>query len=120
MIDMEVSDRIGTSVLFENDRVRVWEMILDPGEAIPLHKHVNDYLVIYLAPTHLDLFFQGREPRSQSYDDGFVQYFVVGKEGTPHQIRNTGLEPHRQFIIELLGESVSPHELEPQTNERWL
>ena len=26
-------DRVGTSVLFANDRVRVWELTLGPGEA---------------------------------------------------------------------------------------
>jgi hypothetical protein len=29
----EPSDRIGTELLFENDRVRVWDMVLEPGEA---------------------------------------------------------------------------------------
>jgi hypothetical protein len=115
-----VSKAIGSSTLFENDRIRVWEMVLAPGEACPWHQHFADYIVIYMAPTHLELEFEGQNPRTQSYGDGFVQYIVVGEGGTPHRIRNVGREGHRQFIIELLAKSASEHEQEPETNRRWL
>jgi hypothetical protein len=32
----EVSGTAGTAVLFENERIRVWELVLGPGEAGPL------------------------------------------------------------------------------------
>jgi oxalate decarboxylase/phosphoglucose isomerase-like protein (cupin superfamily) len=34
---------VGTSLWFENDRVRVWEVRLDPGEGRPFHAHVRPY-----------------------------------------------------------------------------
>ena len=30
---------VGTAVLFENDRVRVWELTLAPGESSDTHEH---------------------------------------------------------------------------------
>ena len=40
---------IATKLLFENDRVRVWEMRLDPGQKSDLHRHDHDYLMIQVA-----------------------------------------------------------------------
>lgn len=34
---------IGTKVLFENERVRVWEVRLQPGERGPFHLHDREY-----------------------------------------------------------------------------
>lgn len=37
---------VGTSVLYEDDDVKVWEMKLEPGEASDLHKHEHDYILV--------------------------------------------------------------------------
>ena len=34
---------VGTSLWFENDRVRVWELRLEPGQRGPFHAHTRDY-----------------------------------------------------------------------------
>ena len=34
---------VGTKLVFENERVRVWEFTLQPGETIPAHTHDHDY-----------------------------------------------------------------------------
>ena len=40
---------VGSRVTFENDRVRVWEMQLAPGERSDTHRHDLDYLLVFLA-----------------------------------------------------------------------
>ena len=35
---------VGTTLLFENDRVRVWAITLRPGERLPFHRHRTSYL----------------------------------------------------------------------------
>lgn len=40
---------IATRMLFENDRVRVWEMRLDPGEEGAVHRHDLDYVMIQIS-----------------------------------------------------------------------
>ncbi|MGF1668608.1 MAG: cupin domain-containing protein [Acidimicrobiia bacterium] len=34
---------VGTSILFENHRIRVWDIILKPGERGPFHAHTRNY-----------------------------------------------------------------------------
>ena len=34
---------VGTSILFENHRIRVWDTILEPGERGPFHAHTRNY-----------------------------------------------------------------------------
>ena len=33
---------VGTTKLFENDDIRVWELRLEPGERSDLHQHRHD------------------------------------------------------------------------------
>ncbi len=35
--------QLGTSVWFENDRIRVWEVLLEPGERGAFHAHTTNY-----------------------------------------------------------------------------
>ena len=47
MADRVLGD-IASKVIFENDRVRVWEMRLAPGERSDVHEHKLDYLMIQI------------------------------------------------------------------------
>lgn len=42
--------RVGTRLLSETDRVRVWEIRLAPGERIGFHRHVLDYFWTAVTP----------------------------------------------------------------------
>ena len=37
---------VGTKLLYENDKVRIWEIDLAPGEETAMHHHELDYSVI--------------------------------------------------------------------------
>jgi beta-alanine degradation protein BauB len=39
---------IGTQVILENDRVRIWEVHLDPGERGDLHQHHLDHILVHI------------------------------------------------------------------------
>jgi len=114
-------DHVATSVLFENSRIRVWEMILAPGQASDWHTHLHDYVFVNLAPAQASLMRAGREPVSRGLDEGFVQYVAVGRAGEArHQLVNAGSVPLKQVLIELLGPSESSEPAEPQNNGRYL
>jgi beta-alanine degradation protein BauB len=34
---------VGSRLLFENDRIRVWDITLAPGERLPFHRHRTSY-----------------------------------------------------------------------------
>ncbi len=37
---------IASAVLFENERVKIWNLIVEPGEASPWHLHERDYVTV--------------------------------------------------------------------------
>ena len=49
MVETRQFGDIATKLLMENDRVRIWEMRLAPGERSALHRHENDYVMIQIA-----------------------------------------------------------------------
>src|SRR5213078_1674088 len=44
-----VLGEVGTRLLFENDRVKTWELRLAPGEESAAHRHELDHLLIQLS-----------------------------------------------------------------------
>ena len=46
----QLNGRIGTRLLSETARVRVWEIRLAPGERIGFHRHVLDYFWTAITP----------------------------------------------------------------------
>ena len=44
---------VGTSVIMENDRVKIWEMDLAPGEESAEHRHDLDYILVILSPSRI-------------------------------------------------------------------
>lgn len=108
-----VLGEIGTRVLLENSRVRVWEVALDGGEAQGWHLHHNPYVVLCLAtsPCHMD-WLDGSPARQLSETIGGSVYRPVSPV---HMLTNDGDSPYLNRLIELLdlGEEASgePHEV---------
>jgi hypothetical protein len=113
----EITTSIGTELLFENDRIRVWNMVLQPGEESPRHRHRDDYVFVYTTPSRITAFLEGQPASTSEFDDGFVQYTEVGR-GTTHYIRNDGAVEHRQILVEFKGPSVAPTLGTPEHNGR--
>jgi beta-alanine degradation protein BauB len=115
----EMSTDPGTKVLFENDRIRVWEMKLGPGETSHAHKHMNDYVFIYSEPSTIETDFLDGRLNPRSYEEGFTCFSAVGASGLdPHRIRNLADEPHRHVIVEILGPSSASEPQPPEDNGR--
>jgi hypothetical protein len=110
---------IATELLFENDRIRVWQMLLAPGESSSLHRHLHDYLWVDLATTSTEL-LGPFPPTTLEHRDGYVQYNVVGHGGRKYDsgIKNVGTTTVRQVLIEFLGDSAAETPLVPETNGR--
>jgi hypothetical protein len=117
-----VSSNIGTAVLYENSRVRVWEMVLEPGGTSGLHRHQNDYLFIYVTPDNeLDVHFPDRTVGTTRYEDGYVQYTELGSEPSPdmtHELVNVGPGRHRQILVEFLGPTAGGETTTTTSNGR--
>jgi hypothetical protein len=110
------SPNVGTRLLFENDRVRVWEMRLAPGESSERHMHENDYLFVQTTAAELTLFPDDHEPETSEARAGGVEYREVGQRGIVHRLQNTGDTEYREILVELKAGSRSRLARPPQTN----
>jgi beta-alanine degradation protein BauB len=109
------SFRIGTRLLFENDRVRVWELRLAPGERSERHRHQADFVSVNLTRSQLRLEARG-EPQLLENAPGFSGYHaVVGS--VVHSVENIGPSDHVEVIVELKGPDALP-ETESAANDR--
>ena len=61
---------IATSVLFENDDVRVWEMDLAQGEVCGMHHHTLDYLLYIIDGSKVGV----ESPGHRSYESRIRPY----------------------------------------------
>jgi quercetin dioxygenase-like cupin family protein len=101
MADTQVSEEIGTKLLFENDRVRVWDLTLAPGESTDLHRHTNDYLYVVIGGGTLQgVKADGSGGEAQERPDGQVVFPDIDGEDI-HGAINVGDEPWRNCIVEL-------------------
>ena len=101
--DRQLGD-IGTKLLLENDRVRVWEVRLAPGEQGAVHRHDADHLLIQVAGDRIAVV---PEPDSEG---PFRQYLAADvvpgavvevARGGIEAARNIGTRPYVEVIVEL-------------------
>ena len=91
---------IGIRVVFENDRVRVWEVELAPGETLPMHFHDRDYALVALTDgSTVGEREDGRRETSE-HPVGEVTW-----RAAPHAHALTNVRPkrYRNGLIELKG-----------------
>jgi quercetin dioxygenase-like cupin family protein len=92
---------IADRVLLENDRVRIWEMRLEPGQASALHRHDLDYMLIILEGDRIaGVPGPGctRTPREARVKAGQVFYLARGES---EWAVNRGTLPYREILVEL-------------------
>ncbi len=96
---------VATTKLFENDRVRVWEMLLDPGDASDVHEHTLDYVLIQLEGDKIAGIFEA--DTKGSYGEGTVEGDVAPgnviyiERGGIETAKNTGQQRYREILVEL-------------------
>jgi beta-alanine degradation protein BauB len=97
----EPSAQVGTKLLFENDRVRVWDLRLAPGESTGVHCHETDYLYVVIGDGTLQTVHgDGRRDPPRRMQDGEVRFRAVEGENV-HDAINVGDGPWRNIVIEL-------------------
>jgi len=95
---------VATRILFENERVRVWEMDLAPGERSATHRHELDYVLVQIegdriaATPEPDTGGAFREYVEGDVAPGKARYIVRG--GIETAI-NVGQRRYREILVEL-------------------
>jgi len=106
---------VGTEKVFENDKVIVWNFVLQPGEETPLHTHEHAYMWYAIAGAPLQVFDeQGNDlgtlevPTGAVYslklDNGFLEVLSEPGKGVRvparHKAKNVGPTPYREVLVE--------------------
>ena len=90
----QVADR----VLFENSRVRIWEMILEPGESSEYHEHTLDYMLCIIEGESVDADFEGGKSIQLSVQPGTT---IFVPKGNREVAVNRSKVRYREILIEL-------------------
>ena len=106
MATTQPASEVGTKVMFENERVRVWDLTLAPGEQLAKHVHRNDYFFIVESGGLIRFADPDDESnyRDVQFQDDQVTFRAVGAEGkVDNRLTNIGTKVHRNYVIELLS-----------------
>jgi mannose-6-phosphate isomerase-like protein (cupin superfamily) len=95
--------QLGTSVWFENDRIRVWEVLLEPGERGAFHSHTTNYFwTVVEGSRGLQRFSDGTFV-VRDYRVGETKYLEHSPEAELiHDLENVGESTLRFVTVELL------------------
>ena len=104
---------VGSNVVFEDDKIKVWEFNLDPGEQTPVHTHELNYIFYVIDGTTLEVFDKNNQFLSNiEVKDGDVvplrlegdELVVIGNESqripATHSARNGGPNRYREILVE--------------------
>ena len=98
------SPDVGTKLLFDNDRVRVWEIKLEPGERAPFHRHTHPYFYVCAEPGRVRVRFPNGFYADGDEETGAFMYMEHSEEEPGiHDLENVGDATIRYTTVELLG-----------------
>ncbi len=89
---------VATRVIFENERVRVWEMLLEPGEASDLHRHGLDYMLCVIEGESVDADFANGKSITLPVEPGT---FLFVPRGNTETAVNRSQTRYREILVEL-------------------
>ncbi|WP_052337110.1 cupin domain-containing protein [Nocardioides alkalitolerans] len=89
--DVRENRRIGTRIWFENDRVQVWDLSLQPGERLPFHCHDQDYFWTVTDPGRVLQRYDDGTSRVVDVEVGHTNFLTyAGDQCTVHDLENVG------------------------------
>ncbi len=102
---------VATTKLMENDKVIVWEMVLEPGERTGVHTHHHDYIIQVVEGSTLRATDEnGENPIDLDFKPN-ATYWVEVRDGkiatgdgyvsATHDAQNIGDKRYREYLIEL-------------------
>jgi redox-sensitive bicupin YhaK (pirin superfamily) len=104
---------VGTSKIFENDRIIIWELLLEPGKQIACHTHRYDYVFYVLEGSRIEALDENDNPLL-AFNANTGDVFALGCEDgelistdgkglrvpAMHSARNIGASRYREILVE--------------------
>ena len=85
------------SLLLENDRVRVMQVRLKPGQKAPMHNHPNDHVVYVNKDARFKLSFPDGKDAVIDLKAGQALWLEAG----PHETENVGSTDGDNLVVEI-------------------
>lgn len=94
---MELDESVGTELLFEDERCRVWLLRVPPGESTAWHVHRlrHAYLVTSPAPVYTEFLDGSREAQDDEVGAVSVRDCDAG-----HRLINPGTSVYENIVVE--------------------
>ena len=74
----EIDGYVGSKVIYEDDRVRVWNFTLPSGAMTSMHRHDYDYHFVAIQPTQLEVYGENGSVLFNFRAEGTLGFEVVG------------------------------------------
>ena len=95
--------QVGTRLLFENERIRVWDITLEPGERLPFHRHRTSYFYRCEAGGTVRVRFPNGEVAVYDSPPDDVRFHEIGPDDVViHDLENVGETTVCFTTVELL------------------
>lgn len=105
----ELNPCVGSTLLSENERARVWFIRLEPGARLGFHRHVLDYFWTALTPGKARSHINGGPPKEAEYFAGQTSHMHFGAgDSMLHDLENTGSTPLLFITVEHLQSANPP------------
>jgi ketosteroid isomerase-like protein len=105
---------VGSRLLFETNRVRVWEIRLAPGQRLHAHRHVLDYFWIATTAGRSRQHTSDGTTRDVVYNPGDSKYLTFNRgEYLLHDLNNIG---NTELVFTTVEHLDSPNEALPITS----
>lgn len=104
--------RVGTRLVSETDTVRVWHIVLEPGDRLPAHCHVLDYFWTATAPGRARSQTPDGRVVEVEYVEGDTRHLAFGPgEFMIHDLENVGDTTLRFTTVEFKKSANKPLEI---------
>jgi quercetin dioxygenase-like cupin family protein len=90
---------IGDRVMYENEHVRVWDFVVEPGKSKGWHRHELSYVIIPITEGNIELesAITGQIDRPVSV----IGEAIWRDAGEVHDLRNVGDATYRNILVEI-------------------
>lgn len=102
---------VATKKLLENDKIIVWELVLEPGEDTGVHTHELDYMIHVTEGSTLQATDGNGEHQGDVPLETDATFYMAVKDGfassgdlrtpTTHNAKNIGPGRYREIMVEV-------------------
>lgn len=90
---------VGTALVYQDSRVRIWTLDLLPGAETTTHQHPCDYVYVVLSAGRTETIDVDGTVHPGDDRVGDAVYHCAGPS---HRLRNVGSTPYANVIVELV------------------